>query len=100
LVGTYSVNNSFLDIYILIGMGGLGYVLRKMKFDMAPLILALVLGPMLEMNFRQALFMARGDMGFIFGRPITAVLLGAGVAAIVGSSFLRWRAAGRNNVRV
>jgi putative tricarboxylic transport membrane protein len=93
LVGTYSVNNSFLDIYILLSMGVLGYILRKFKFDMAPLVLALVLGPVMEKSLRQTLVMARGDMGLIFGRPITAVLLGAGLAAIILSSFWRWRAA-------
>jgi putative tricarboxylic transport membrane protein len=83
LVGTYSVNNSFLDLYILIGMGGVGYILRKLKFDMAPLILALVLGPMLEKTLRQSLFMTRGDVWMIINRPIAAVLLSAGLAAIV-----------------
>lgn len=83
LVGTYSVNNSFLDLYILIGMGGVGYILRKLKFDMAPLILSLVLGPMLEKTLRQSLFMTRGDVWMIINRPIAAVLLSAGLAAIV-----------------
>lgn len=99
LVGTYSVNNSLLDIYILVAMGILGYVLRKLKFDMAPLILALVLGPVLEKNFRQALFMARGDMGFLFGRPITAILLAAGLGAIILSSALRRRARRQKELR-
>jgi len=93
LVGTYSLNNSFLDIYILISMGMIGYVLRKLKFDMAPLILGLVLGPMMEKNFRQALFMARGDLWFILGRPITSLLLSLGLAIIVLSAWLRRRRA-------
>jgi len=93
LVGTYSLNNSFLDIYILISMGMIGYVLRKLKFDMAPLILGLVLGPMMEKNFRQALFMARGDLWFILGRPITSLLLSVGLAIIVLSAWLRSRRA-------
>jgi putative tricarboxylic transport membrane protein len=75
LVGTYSVNNSILDLYILIGMGGVGYFLRKLKFDMAPLILALVLGPMLEKTLRQSLFMMRGDVWAICVRPIAGTLL-------------------------
>jgi putative tricarboxylic transport membrane protein len=88
LVGTYSVNNSFLDLYILIGMGGIGYILRKLKFDMAPLILALVLGPMLEKTLRQSLFMTRGDVWMIISRPITAVLLSVGLAVIVLSPLI------------
>jgi len=83
LVGTYSVNNSILDIYILIGMGVVGYILRKLGFDLAPVILGLVLGPMLEKTLRQSLFMYRGDIASILHRPITAVLLSAGVAVIV-----------------
>jgi putative tricarboxylic transport membrane protein len=83
LVGTFSVNNSILDIFILIGMGVVGYVLRKLDFDMAPLILAVVLGPTLEKTFRQSLFMARGDMWALIGRPAMAIMLSAGAAFIV-----------------
>lgn len=83
LVGTYSVNNSFLDLYILIGMGGVGYVLRKLKFDMAPLILALVLGPMVEKTLRQSLFMMRGDVWAICVRPIAGTLLLIALLSIV-----------------
>jgi putative tricarboxylic transport membrane protein len=82
LVGAYSVNNSSLDIYILIGMGVVGYVLRKLKFDMAPLILGLVLGPMLEKSLRQSLFLCRGDYWLLLGRPITAVFLSIAMVVI------------------
>lgn len=83
LVGTFSVNNSLLDILILIGMGGVGYILRKLGFEMAPLVLALVLGPTLEKTFRQSLFMARGDIWALISRPATAAMLAAGAAFIV-----------------
>jgi len=82
LVGTYSVNNSLLDLQMLIGMGGVGYFLRKLKFDMAPLILALVLGPMMEKTLLQSLFMARGDVGSIILRPISLTLYSIAVAVI------------------
>lgn len=72
LVGTYSVNNSFLDLYVLVGMGILGYIFRKLRFDLAPVILALVLGPMIEKSLCQSLYMARGDFWAILSRPITA----------------------------
>jgi putative tricarboxylic transport membrane protein len=81
LVGTYSVNNSMLDLCILIVMGVVGYILRKFKFDMAPLVLALVLGPMLEKSLRQSLFLTRGEILPLLTRPITAGLL---VACLVG----------------
>jgi len=83
LVGTYSVNNSLLDLYILIIMGVAGYFLRKLKFDMAPLILALVLGPMLEKTLRQSLFMMRGDVWAIGLRPIAGTLLFIALLSIV-----------------
>lgn len=83
LVGTFSVNNSLLDILILIGMGGVGYILRKLGFDMAPLVLALVLGPTLEKTFRQSLFMVRGEVWELISRPATAAMLAAGAAFVV-----------------
>jgi putative tricarboxylic transport membrane protein len=83
LVGTFSVNNSLLDIFILIGMGFVGYILRKLSFDMAPLVLALVLGPTLEKTFRQSLFMARGDLWALISRPATAAMLSVGAILII-----------------
>ncbi|MBI4607456.1 MAG: tripartite tricarboxylate transporter permease [Candidatus Rokubacteria bacterium] len=96
LVGTYSVNNSLLDLWVLVIMGGLGYLLRKLGFEPAIVILALVLGPMLEKTFRQTLFMARGDWGLILSRPLTLALLLAGLVIVVVPEFCRasrrWRA--------
>jgi putative tricarboxylic transport membrane protein len=91
LVGTFSVNNSLIDIYILIAMGVVGYILRKLKFDMAPLILALVLGPMLEKNLLQSLFLCHGNIGTMISRPITATFLSIGLALIVSPFLLRLR---------
>jgi putative tricarboxylic transport membrane protein len=89
LVGTYSINNSLLDIYILLGMGVAGYILRKLDFDMAPLILAVVLGPILEKTLRQSLFYARGDAWALFGRPYTAFLLSIGLILIILPPLIR-----------
>ena len=89
LVGTFSINNSLLDIYLLLGMGGLGYILRKLDFDMAPLILAVVLGPILEKTLRQSLFYARGDAWALLGRPYTAFLLSVGLILILLPPLIR-----------
>lgn len=75
LVGTYSMNNSTLDLLVLVVMGIVGYVLRKLKFDVSPMIVALVLGPMLERTFRQSLFMTGGDFAVFTSRPITLTSL-------------------------
>jgi len=67
----------------------LGYFLRKLKFDLAPLILAIVLGPMIERYFRTALFLSRGDLAIFLASPISKVIWGAGLLAVVGGGLLR-----------
>ena len=54
-IGVYAVNNSVVDVWIMAGAGLLGYVLRKLDFEIAPIVLGLVLAPMLELSFRQSL---------------------------------------------
>ena len=56
----YAVNNSVVDVWIMAGAGLLGYVLRKLDFEIAPIVLGLVLAPMLELSFRQSLAMSDG----------------------------------------
>jgi len=75
LVGVYSINNSVADVWIMLLFGALGYVLRRHGFEVAPLVLALVLGPMMETSVRQSLIMSRGDLSIFFRRPLTASLL-------------------------
>ena len=75
VIGAYSLNNSITEVGIMILFGVIGYFLRKLEFEPAPLILALVLGPMLELNFRQSLAMGDGRLFFFFERPISATIL-------------------------
>lgn len=82
LVGVYSINNSILDVWLMIGFGLLGYVMRKLKYDSAPLVLALVLGPMMERSFREAMMIGKGDLAVFLTRPISATLLAVGVLTI------------------
>ena len=60
-------------------MGGVGYVLRKFGFDLAPVALGLVLGPMLELSLRQSLAMSGGSYGIFLVRPIAVVMLVLGL---------------------
>ena len=85
LVGVYSVNNSTFDIWLMIWMGLLGYLARKLKFDLGPLLLAFVLGPIMERSLRQALLMSAGSFGIFFTRPISALLMGAAVLFVAGN---------------
>lgn len=75
LTGVYSVANSTADILAMILFGILGYLLRKLSFDMAPLILALVLGPILEYSFSQSLKISEGNIFIFLQRPISATML-------------------------
>jgi putative tricarboxylic transport membrane protein len=89
LVGAYSLNNSPLDLWVLVGFGLVGWGLRKVRIDPSPLIIALVLGPMMERTLRQALFMGRGSVLEILARPLTATLLLVGLLAVAGPPLVR-----------
>ena len=75
LLGVYSVNSSAAEVVIMVIFGLIGYLLRQYRFEPTPLVLALVLGPMLEVNFRQSLILSHGDLTVFFRHPISAALL-------------------------
>jgi putative tricarboxylic transport membrane protein len=75
-IGAYSVNNSAFDLFLMVLFGALGYLMRKFGFECAPLILAFVLGPMLEQALRQSLLMSEGSFTIFITRPISGITLG------------------------
>ena len=75
ITGMYTVNNSVFDIWMMLLFGGLGFLMRKWAYEGAPLLLALVLGPKLEVAFRQSLMISHGDFGTFVNRPISLVFL-------------------------
>ena len=79
ILGTYSVNSSTLDVWIMLVMGGIGYVFRKFDYDLAPVALGLILAPMLELTLRQSLAMSAGDYTIFVNRPISLTLFVLGV---------------------
>ena len=84
LVGAFSLSNSFLDLWVLLIFGVFGYGLRKLRIDPSPLVVALVLGPMMEKTLRQSLFLTRGSFVELIERPLTAAILIVTVAAFLG----------------
>ena len=74
IIGVYEVNNSIIDVWIMLIMGVVGYLLRKFDFDPAPLVLGLVITPTFELSLRQSLVMSSGDWMIFFQRPIAAML--------------------------
>jgi putative tricarboxylic transport membrane protein len=74
IIGVYEVNNSIVDVWIMLIMGVLGYGLRKFGLDAAPLVLGLVISPTFEMSLRQSLIMSNGNWLIFFQRPIAVTL--------------------------
>jgi len=81
-IGIYSINNSATDVLIAAAFGLFGYWLSKHEFEPAPLVLAFVLGPLMEENLRRAMLIARGDASVFVTRPISAGLLLVAVAML------------------
>lgn len=75
LIGAYSIGNSASDIIIMLIFGILGFLMKKFRYDGAPLILALVLGQKLETSFRRSLIMSHGDFSIFISRPISLAFL-------------------------
>jgi putative tricarboxylic transport membrane protein len=75
ITGMFSVNNSIPDIWTMLGFGVLGYILRGWAYEGAPLLLGLVLGPKLEVAFRQSVMISHGDLAYFVQRPVSLALL-------------------------
>jgi putative tricarboxylic transport membrane protein len=96
VIGVYSVSYNFFDIGVLIFFGIVGYIFRKCEFEPAPLVLALVLGPMFETALRQSLIIFDGNALLFFTRPISAVFIGICLLIVV-TAIMSW-ARGRTRI--
>lgn len=74
-IGSYSMNNSLFDVGVTFVFGIIGYIMSKIKMPSSPIVLAVILGPMLETNLRKAVLMYEGSYSFLYTRPITVVFL-------------------------
>ncbi len=105
LIGAYSVNSSTLDLFVMLLFGTLGYLMRKFDYEGAPLILAFVLGPILEQALRQSLLISKGSFMIFITRPISGITLGVAFLLLVSAivpyvkkrrrELQRWRDRGR-----
>ena len=84
ILGAYSLNQSVFDVGVMVAFGVLGYIFRKLDWPLAPTVLALILGPMMERALRTSLEMSAGDLTILVTRPISLVLLI--IAAVVLAS--------------
>jgi putative tricarboxylic transport membrane protein len=76
LIGAYSVNSSGFDLILMTLFGAVGYLMRKLRYEAAPLVLAFVIGPRLEKALRQSLLISQGSFTIFITRPISGIVLG------------------------
>jgi putative tricarboxylic transport membrane protein len=89
LIGSYSIQNSIFDVLLMLIFGIIGYLFRKFKYEPAPLIMAFVLGPLLEKSLRQSLLMSMGNFSIFFTRSISAFCLIIAILLLLLSIFFR-----------
>jgi putative tricarboxylic transport membrane protein len=85
-IGVYTMRSSYWDLCVLVGFGAVGAILRQIGFDLAPLVLGIVIGPIFEKSLRETLFLSGGDLSIFVTRPISATLSVLCVIAVVGPS--------------
>ena len=92
VVGAYTMSNNIFDVYVMAFFGLIGFFMRKFGFNPAPVVLALVLGPLIENSFVQTVVLSKGNMiGYIMGRPICIIILALIIMALLTPFILSWR---------
>ena len=81
-LGIYSVNNSFTDLMIMYAIGVLGFFMRRLGIPVAPMVLGVILGQLMEVQFRRAMAASQGDLTVFVTRPFSLTLLIFAIAAI------------------
>ena len=87
-LGAYSVNGSVFDVWVVLAVGALGYLLRVLNFPVAPLLLGFVLGPLMEEHFRRAMIISRGEAMVFFSRPVSGTIM---VLTVLLLLWVGWR---------
>ncbi len=82
IVGVFAINNAISDIWIMILFGVAGFFLNRWGFSTAPMVLALVIGPMLENSLMQSLMLSQGSLSIFYSRPLTATLFALTIAIV------------------
>lgn len=100
MLGAYSLKGSMGDVFIVYVLGMLAFVLRRFGFPVAPVLLGIVLGPMIEQEFRRAMSISSGDLSIFFTRPITVTLLALSLISIAGSLLRKAKPADRVIIHV
>lgn len=95
-VGTYTLHNSMFDVWVMFGFGLVGYLMEKLEIPVAPMVLAVILGPMAEAELRRALLISAGDVSAIIFRPISMALI-VMTLLVLTYPLIRWLIARRRS---
>ncbi|WP_245644597.1 tripartite tricarboxylate transporter permease [Nocardioides jensenii] len=93
MAGVYSINNDIFDMWIVLGFGVIGWMMKKTGFEPGPLVLAFVLGPILESSFRRSMLLSDGSFSIFVSRPYSGAVFGLMLVLLV-ASFIGKRRAG------
>jgi putative tricarboxylic transport membrane protein len=84
-IGSFAIAGRIFDVYVMFAFGILGFILREMEYPMAPLVLGIVLGDLLDKSFRRGMTLSDGSLEPFFMRPISSILAAACVVMVLGA---------------
>ncbi len=90
VIGAYGDNSNLFDVWMMLGAGAVGYLLRKYDYEPAPLVVGLVLGTVMERSLRQALIISRGDVGGLWESSISAIILLTALGVVIAPVLFRY----------
>ena len=93
LVGSYATGSNVMDIVIMVAFGIIGYILRVNQYELAPFVLALILGPIMEKSFRNALIISDGSFMIFLTKPIAATVLAISALILLSTCFSSYKKA-------
>jgi putative tricarboxylic transport membrane protein len=98
VVGSFALGNNMFDVWVMLIAGLIGYFLKKHDYPPSPLILALILGPMMESNLRRSLVLADGDWTVFVTRPISAILIALAVLTLFNPLLQKYISKRKNDI--
>jgi putative tricarboxylic transport membrane protein len=95
-IGAYTVHSSMFDVWLMLVFGVMGYLFKKLKYPLAPLVLALVLGDMAESSFRQSMLLSQGSLSIFWSNPLVSSIAGLAILMLVWPVLGKLKALAKN----